>query len=502
MSDHNGSATTTAIVITRRRRAMLFPVAYSEVLMPSLRLARSSRFARRIAKVLFALLLATIVLMMFAPWQQSITGSGNVVAYAPGERQQTIEATIKGRIVRWGEGIFENARVEKGQMIAEIQDLDPSLLGRLQDQLTSTRQQVEAAHQNVAANHRNLEATHTIVESLAAQVTAYTEVKLQVISSADAFIENAQQKVIAEEQHLIEQLAAFAQVTADYQRQKQLYEEKIASQLKFQEAERKYKEGEAKIAKHQAYVQAAKDEVTGKQRDRDAKAQKAQVDIDYAKAVFSKSKGDVAKAEGDVAKAESELNKVEKELAEMQVKVSRQESQVVTAPFDGFIVQITPNQGGQMIKEGDMLCVIVPDTTDRAVQLWLAGNDAPLVEPGRHVRLQFEGWPAVQFAGWPSVAAGTFGGKVISVDSTDNGKGQFRILIQPDERDPDWPGAVWPEGRFLRQGAQAHGWVLLDRVPLWFEVWRRMNAFPPVTSFEKDESKDKPSKPPKVGKTP
>lgn len=502
MSDHEKNGTASANVATRRRHTMLLPVAYNEALMPSLRLARSSRFVRRIARVLFGILIVTIGLVMFAPWQQSITGHGNVVAYAPGKRQQTIEATIKGRIVRWGEGIFENARVKKGQEIAEIQDLDPALLGRLQDQLTSTRAQLEAARQQVAANRRNLEAAHTIVESLESQVTAYTEVKLQVISSADAFIENAQQKVIAEEQHLIEQLAAFAQVTADYQRQKQLYEEKIASQFKFQEAERKFKEGQAKITKHEAYVQAAKDEVTGKQRDRNAKAQKAQVDIDYAKALLSKSKGDVAKAEGDVAKSESELNKAQKELAEMQIKVSRQESQLVTAPFDGFIVQVTPNQGGQLIKEGDMLCVIVPDTADRAVQLWLKGNDAPLVEPGRHVRLQFEGWPAVQLAGWPSLAVGTFGGEVISVDSIDNGKGQYRILIQPDERDPDWPGAVWPDGRFLRQGVQAHGWVLLDRVPLWFEVWRRMNAFPPVTSFEKEGSKSKLSKPPKVGKTP
>jgi len=501
MSENHVTGTATATEITRRHRTMLLPVAYSEALMPSLRLARLSRFVRQIAKALFGILIATIGLVMFAPWQQSITGGGNVMAYAPRERQQTIEATIKGRIVRWGEDIFENARVEKGQLIAEIQDLDPSLLGRLQDQLTSTRSQLEAAHQQVAASHRNLDAAHAIIESQLAQVTAYTEVKLQVIASADAFIENAGQKVIAEEQHLIEQLAAFTQVTADYQRQMQLYKEKIVSQLKFQEAERKFKEGEAKIAKHQAYVQAAKDELTGKQRERDAKSQKAQADIDYAKAMLGKSKGDVAKAEGDVAKTESELNKAEKELAEMQVKVSRQESQMVTAPFDGFIVQVTPNQGGQMIKEGDMLCVIVPDTTDRAVQLWLAGNDAPLVEPGRHVRLQFEGWPAVQMVGWPSLAVGTFGGKVISVDAVDNGKGQYRILVQPDERDPDWPGAEWPEGRFLRQGVQAHGWVLLDRVPLWFEVWRRMNAFPPVTSFEKDGSKGKSSKPPKVGKT-
>jgi multidrug resistance efflux pump len=400
-----------------------------------------------------------------------------------------------------GAGAVAEAEVAKGQTIVEIQELDPALLGRLRDQLTATQQQVEAARQQLAASHRSLEAAHTIVESYAAQVTAYTEVKLQVIASADAFVENAAQKVIAEEQHLIEQLAALAQVEADYQRQKQLYDEKIVSQLKFQEAERKYKEAEAKVAKTRAYVQAAKEEMTAKQRERDAKAQKAQVDIDYATALYRKSRGDVAKAESDVAKADSEANKVEKDLLEMQVKVSRQESQLVIAPFDGFVQHIAPNQGGQMLKEGDLLCVIVPDTDDRAVQLWLNGNDAPLVEPGRHVRLQFEGWPAGQFSGWPSVAVGTFGGEVISVDATDNGRGQFRILVQSDRRDLHWPGAVWPEGRFLRQGVRANGWVLLERVPLWFEVWRRMNAFPPVVSFEKDEAKDKPVKPPKIGKT-
>lgn len=142
-----------------------------------------------------------------------------------------------------------------------------------------------------------------------------------------------------------------------------------------------------------------------------------------------------------------------------------------------------------------MLCVIVPDTEDRAAQLWLSGNDAPLVEPGRHVRLQFEGWPAVQIAGWPSLAVGNFGGKVVSVDAVDDGKGQYRILVLPDERDP---GAKWPQGRFLRQGAQVNGWVLLEQVPLWYEVWRRLNAFPPLVSTKDDTSKDKPSKPPKV----
>lgn len=479
-----------------RQRTMLAPVAYSELIMPSLRLARASRLAKRVAIILSASLLLATLLALLAPWQQSLPGHGDVLAYAPTERQQSIEAPIKGRIVRWGDGIIENAHVVEGQTIAEMRDLDPMLIGRLEAQLTATRQQVEAARAQLAANERNQEANQAIVSSYAVQITAYAEVKRQIMAAAEAFINNARQKVVAEIQHLAEQEAAFAQVEADYKRQEQLYEEKIASQLKFQEAERKYKEGLAKVAKAKAYVQAAKEELTGKERDRDAKVQKAQVDIDYATAIHGKAKGDVAKAESEVAKARADLNKTEKELADMEIKVARQKSQTIVSPMDGFIVQITPNQGGRMLKEGDLLCVIVPDTQDRAVQLWLSGNDAPLVEPGRHVRLQFEGWPAVQVAGWPSMAVGTFSGKVISVDSTDNDKGQFRILVGPDDEESNWPGSEWPEARFLRQGVRANGWVVLERVPLWFEVWRRMNAFPPVVTFEKDKKKE--GKPPKL----
>ncbi len=503
MSDNygnkNGNGQATASVALRRsHRTMLAPVAYDELVMPSLRLTRSSRMVRRIGRILLIGLVLMILAMAFAPWQQSISGQGNVVAYAAGGRQQTIEAPIKGVLVRWGEDIYENARVEKGQLIAEMRDLDRDLLSRLDEQLAASERQLEASQQQLKANQSNLEAAQTVVEAYFAQIAAYTEVKQQVVASAEAFIDMARQKIAAENQHLMEQQAALAQIEADYDRQKQLYEERIASQLKFQEAERKLREAQAKVAKAEAYVEAAKNELTAKERDRDAKAQKAQIDIEYATALHRKAMGDVAKAQSEIAKSNAEVTKVEKELAEMRIKVARQQNQQIVAPFDGYVVQIAPNQGGQLLKEGDMICVVVPDTTDRAVQIWLDGNDAPLVEPGRHVRLQFEGWPAVQWVGWPSIAVGTFGGKVVSVDSIDNGKGQYRVLILPDETETEWPGAVWPEGRFLRQGVRANGWVLLERVPLWYEAWRRMNAFPPVVST--DVEKEKISKPPKVGK--
>lgn len=480
-TEHNNEST----------RRMLAPVAYNEAALPSLKLARSSRMVRRIGKLLLALLVIGSLLAISAPWQQSVKGTGNVTAYAPLERQQTIESPIKGRIIRLGENIFENAYVKKGDLIAEISDIDEQFLTRLESQLDATKKQLAAGQSLLQANQRNLQAAITVVSSIESQVAAYQLVKEQVIVAADSAVESARNKVEAEQQQLAEHEAALAQVRADFRRQETLFNEQIASQLKFQLAERKLKEAEAKVEKSKAYVSAAKNDLAGKQSERIAKEQEAQVKIDDATAALRKANAEVAKAESEVAKAESELTKNQKDLLDIETKVARQRSQMIHAPFDGFVTRITANQTSQMLKEGDPICVVVPDTADRAVQIWLNGNDAPLVEPGRHVRLQFEGWPAVQFAGWPSVAVGTFGGTVISVDATDDGNGKFRILVLPDETD-----GQWPDDRFLRQGVRANGWVLLDRVPLWYEIWRNMNGFPPVVST-KEPSADKPPKLPK-----
>ncbi len=479
----------------RLARKLLAPVAYSEALMPALRLARSSRIARRIAKVLIVALAITVVLMAFAPWQQSVTGSGSVIAYAPDERQQTIEAPIKGRVVRWGEGLVENARVKKGQFLVEIQDLDANYRTRLEEQRQNSQRQVSAAADRVEASKRALVASNTIIASFEAQRVAYERVKEQTILAQDAYVQMATKKVLAEKQQLIEYQAAIPQLQAEFERTKMLHAEGNLSLQKLQEVERKLGEYQAKVSRAEAYVASAESELEGKKRERQAKVDKAQIEIDYATAALTKAKGDVSKAESDVAKAEQEFNKADKELTEVKIKVSRQANQLVTAPIAGYLVQIKPAVGGGMLKEGDPLCTIVPETQEHAVQLWLKGHDVPLVRPGRHVRLQFDGWPAVQFTGWPSIAVGTFGGEIVSMDASDNGAGKFRVLIRPDPTD-----RPWPEDRYLRQGVRANGWVILDRVPLWFEVWRNLNGFPPVVSKDAPGDQAGKSKPPKLPK--
>lgn len=444
-----------------QRRSILTPVAYSEALMPSLQLARSSRQARRIAVVLLILLIATICLMAFAPWQQTITGEGYVVAYAPRERQQTLEAIIEGRIIRWNEELYENARVAKGDFIAEISDIDAGYAVRLGEQLANTES--------------ILESSKKIVNATEGQLNAYRQVQKEVEAAQNAYVQSAMQKVSAAEQKLAIADAAIPQLKAAFDRAKELHAIGNIALEKLQEIERKLLESQGKVKEESANLSAARAELMGKQSDREAYIHKASADVSYY--------------EGALDKARAEAEKADKDLNDMKSKVARQD-QLITAPFDGYIVHISSNGGSQLVKKGDPICTLVPYTKDRAVQVWLDGNDAPLVEAGRHVRLQFEGWPAIQFAGWPSVAVGTFGGTVVSVDMVDNGKGKFRCQILPDSTET----VKWPEERFLRQGVRANGWVLLEQVPLWFEVWRKLNGFPPTVEVDSTKNSKAASK--------
>jgi membrane fusion protein, adhesin transport system len=168
-------------------------------------------------------------------------------------------------------------------------------------------------------------------------------------------------------------------------------------------------------------------------------------------------------------------------LREIEVRLSRQREQVVKAPRGGSVFRLLGNPAGSVIREGEPLLILVPETTLPAVELWVSGNDAPLISEGRKARLQFEGWPALQFRGWSELAVGTFGGVVSFVDAADDGSGRFRVMVTPDPEEAPTP---WPSSRFLRQGARVRGWILLGKVSLAYEIWRQLNGFPPMEAME------------------
>ncbi|MBA4697466.1 MAG: HlyD family efflux transporter periplasmic adaptor subunit [Legionella sp.] len=191
----------------------------------------------------------------------------------------------------------------------------------------------------------------------------------------------------------------------------------------------------------------------------------------YELGISSKRKYELAQIE--YAGYQSELAKIKVEKIDVEIRLARQKSQVIKASANGIIFQRVAGQENVIVKAGEVLARIVPSTDSRAVALWVDGNDIPFVRLNQKARLQFEGWPAIQFRGWPGLAVGTFEGKIAFIDPTDNGQGLFRTVIIPTEK--------WPDIQFLRQGVLVHGWVQLGRVPLWYELWRQFNGFPPVS---------------------
>jgi len=266
--------------------------------------------------------------------------------------------------------------------------------------------------------------------------------------------------------------AALKAAEAQLQRYRTLHADGLVSRRDLEVAERDHELARTAVDSADASLKASQNE----QRATEVELQRIRTEsdsrIDSARAMMNEAQGQVQESLASLAK--------------LDVSISRQQSQIIRAPRDGYAFRLHANQEGDIVKSGDSLMVLVPRTDNLSVELWVDGNDAPLVRVGSPVRLQFEGWPAVQFVGWPSVAVGTFPGRVALIDSTDNGKGQFRLLVVPDEAESNWP-----DSRYLRQGVRVKGWVLLNRVRLGYEVWRQLNGFPPVISMNelKDEAR-------------
>ena len=204
----------------------------------------------------------------------------------------------------------------------------------------------------------------------------------------------------------------------------------------------------------------------------------ARSDVRALEADLGKVQADTAAALQDAnaaaALAEVEIANAQAELFRLETRLARQESMLIKAPMAGTVLRLLAAQGGEMVKQGDALAVLVPGAGQRAVEVWVDGRDIPLIDAGTEVRLQFEGWPAVQFSGWPGLAVGTFVGRVALVDAMDDGHGRFRVVVVPAER------AVWPDPKRLRQGVRAHAWFTLGQVRLGYELWRQFNGFPPA----------------------
>ncbi|NDC64350.1 MAG: HlyD family efflux transporter periplasmic adaptor subunit [Planctomycetia bacterium] len=441
-------------------------------------LARTAtpRAVHVLSRLVLLLFLASPFLLAFVPWQQTVQGRGTVVAYSPVERIQVLTARVSGQVKKWH--VVEGSRVKMNDPVVDIEDNDPELAARLEAQREFLVGRLAAAREEVAEQ--------------TAAATAQEAAREAAVKAAEANREAARKAIEVAEQ--AEANAAFAQ--AFEQNRSKMFEDLFANP-QFGGLESRLSRDEAKMRADRAVTDT--DKAAAEIRRARAALLTQEAMLLQADATGLSS---IAVARSNLRKSEQNLFAIEREIQEIDNRIERFKARLVVAPCDGTVFRVEANvgSGGQYVKEGDELCTIVPDTSDRVVELTLDGFNAPLVlayadRAGRmpHVRLQFEGWPAVQFSGWPELAIGTFGGRVRQIDSASPGSGRFRVLVEPEGK---LPGDQWPDQQFLRQGNQAIGWVFLNRVSLGYEIWRRLNGFPPVLAPAAKE-KDGP-KPPKI----
>jgi multidrug resistance efflux pump len=323
------------------------------------------------------------------------------------------------------------------------------------------------------------EATDNRVNTFREQLRMAERARPQAISAAQSRVEMANERRKAADQALQAAKAAKQTATLNLSRQQHLRGKGLASQRTLELSQLEMAQRSAEVERAQAALVAAKSEVDA-------------LTSDWQK-ITADAAASVEKSRAELNKAIEDQNSVWADVLKLQTRLARQQTQTVVAPRDGIVLRLLANPGAEMVKPGQALAIFVPDTEERAVELWVDGNDLPLIVTGSHVRLQFEGYPAIQFGGWPEFSVGSFGGQVALIDATDDGKGHFRILVRPDREDNAWPSV-----RFLRQGVRVNGWVLLGQVTLGYELWRIFNGFPPLILPEPaliDTPKDNTKKP-------
>lgn len=419
---------------------------------PAMQMVRTGRMVRLFGRVTFIALMGTIIAMIFVPWRQTARGVGTVVALSPQERPQPLRSPSKGVISYVKPGLREGTFVEKDELLLRLTPFAADGVAQLETQILAMESKeaaalssLEVAKQAVDLQIRSGQSlAESLKQDLQASKQKWEQAKNEVTSLQADLVDKQNQLRIAEE------VAAKGIISR---------EELFSKGQLVQSAK-------AKVLKSENAVQELYAALLSKEEEIESKMQ----EIDIKNRTASQK----------VLESMQKINTIEKEIVDLRNKRGEMDRLEIRAPRAGRIQQWFGLEGSDTIKEGDQLFIIVPETENLSVEMKVSGNDMPLVHEGDRVRLQFEGWPAVQFVGWPSVAVGTFGGKVNRVFPTDDGSGNFRVVVIPDNHFAREDG--WPDSRFLRQGVRANGWVLLKRVPLGYEIWRQLNGFPPSVS--------------------
>ena len=408
------------------------------------------RFSARLAVTL--LLLFTFVIA-FVPWTQTITATGLLSAYSPYERPQDIESQITGRLKKWH--VYEGVRVKQGELILEMDDVDPNFMAP--ELLSLLEKQKAALEQNrTAALER--------ADQLTERIKAMQSIVKAAGPSAEARVRESDNKVRAAEQRIVSARIAVDTAELNVNRTQELAARGLASQRELELAIQGAIASNAERQGAEAMLKEAQQAMKALSFGRD------QINADVLQRLLD-AEASRAGALADAAHAAEQVANVELRLSNA---TQRRVASRILAPIDGTVVRMAQVGIGETVRPGDKLVRVSPTSVDKAIEMKADGIDAPLLNVGRKVKLLFYGIPAIPLPAWPDTMYGTFTGIIKVIDQVDDGKGNYRFWVIPDPEDKPWP-----EQTHVRQGTKVMGWVILNRVPLWYELWRRFNLFPP-----------------------
>jgi adhesin transport system membrane fusion protein len=411
-------------------------------------------FTREYYKAFNKFLLAAAIIgfiTLFLPWTQNITGQGQVTTLTPNQRPQTIQSQIPGRIEEWF--ITEGDFVKKGDTILRISEVksdyfDNRLIERTNDQINAKSSSVNAYQGKVTALKRQVAALKNEQKLKTEQTrNKLLQSKLKVKSDSIEFQAAKTNSLIAERQ---------------YNRIQNLQKEGLKAVKDVEEKSLKLQATQVKLISQENKLLASRNNILN------AKLELSRISATYTDKI-SKAQSDMYTAKSSGYDAKAQVSKLENSKSNYSVRNSLL---YITAPQNGFINKAIKGGIGGTFKAGEDIVGIMPEKYDLAVETYVKPIDLPLLHIGEKVRVQFDGWPAIVFSGWPNVSYGTYGAKVVAIENFISDNGKYRILLAPDTTDYTWPKAV-------RVGSGAKTIALLEDVPIWFELWRQLNSFPP-----------------------
>jgi multidrug resistance efflux pump len=403
------------------------------------------------------------ILFLMLPWTQNIQGSGNVTTVSPEQRPQTIHTAIAGRIEKWY--VEEGQYVNKGDTILFISEIksdyfDPDLVENTENQMKAKMLSEDSYEFKAGA--------------LSTQITAIERERVLKLEQARNKIEQALLKIKSDSMDLeaVKTQLKIAQI--QYKRSQDLNKAGLKAVTDLEEKRLNLQDAEAKIITQQNNYLTSKNELIN------ARVEINRITAEYADK-SSKAQSDRYTALSSQFDTEAQVNKLQNQVTNYKI---RNELYYIKAPQNGYVNRALQSGIGETITEGTPIVSIMPSKYDIAVETFIEPIDLPLIHKGEKVRIWFDGWPTIVFSGWPNSSYGTFGGTVIAIENFISPNGRYRVLIAQDTTDHPWP-------KELSIGAGAQTFALLENVPLWYELWRKLNGFPPDYYTPKQTSETK-----------